>query len=373
MALETQTTTQQPPVSTEHLLLEAPSAEAREYSTLDSSLTANMDGLRKVAVLLVSLGDQASAAIAKELSEDELQRISKAIAMMPPISSDVSQSVLREFQQLALARTYVVKGGLDYASRMLQNAFGTDFTRRLLDRVTQSIGNDMASFDSLQKAEPQQLANFVHNEHPQTIALILSHLNPSQAAALLAALPPQMRSDLAKRMANLDQISPEIIARIAHVIGDKLKTIGDLSRESYGGVRAVAEMLNRLDANVRNDILTQIASEDENLVETIRRLMFVFEDLLTIDSAGIKEIIGAVDRRVLTAALKGTSERLMQHIIMNLSQSGAEMLQEDVEALGPVKIRDVESAQQEIIAVARTLEAKGVLSLSGAPNDRYVV
>lgn len=371
MATETQT---QPPASTEPLLLEAPipvghTPPMERYS----SLLTQMDGLRKTAILLVSIGDQASAAIAKELSEDELQRISKSIAMMPPVTSDVSQAVLREFQQLALARTYVVKGGLDYAARMLQNAFGVEFSRRLLDRVTLSIGNDMASFDSLQKAEPQQLANFVHTEHPQTIALILSHLNPSQAGALLTALPPQMRSDLAKRMANLDQISPEIIARIASVIGDKLKTLDDLSRESYGGVRAVAEMLNRLDAHVRNDILTQIGIEDADLVETIRRLMFVFEDLLTIDNAGIKEIIGMVDRRILPVALKGTTERLLQHIMANLSQSGAEMLLEDVQALGPVKIRDVEAAQQEIIAIARTLEAKGVLSLSGAANDRYVV
>jgi flagellar motor switch protein FliG len=370
MGLQTQTP--EPPVSTEPLLLEAP-PEGRNESFAVQPRAADLDGLKKVAVLLVTIGDQASAAIAKELSEEELHRISKAIAMMQPASSETSMAVLREFQQLALARTYVVKGGLDYASRMLQNAFGTEFSRRLLDRVSQSIGNDMASFDSLQKAEPQQLANFVHNEHPQTIALILSHLNPSQAAALLAALPQPMRASLAKRMANLDQISPEIIARIAHVIGDKLKTLGDLSRESYGGVRAVAEMMNRMDAGARNDILMQIAAEDEGLVETIRRLMFVFEDLLTIDHGGIKEIVGAVDRRVLTVALKGSSERLMHHIKQNFSQSGAEMLEGDVEALGPVKIRDVEAAQQEILAVARTLEAKGVLSLSGAPNERYVV
>lgn len=371
MAPETQTPP--PPASTGPLLLEAPTERHEPAAPDRTPATAQIDGIRKAAVLLVTIGDQASAAIAKQLSEEELQRISKAIAVMPPVSSEMSQMVLREFQQLALARSYVVKGGMDYASRMLQNAFGADFARRLIDRVTLAIGNDMASFDSLQKAEPQQLANFVHNEHPQTIALILSHLNPSQAAALLAALPEQLRADLARRMANLDQISPEIIARIAHVIGDKLKTLGDLSRESYGGVRAVAEMLNRMDAGVRSDILNQISYEDESLVETIRRLMFVFEDLLTIDDGGIKEIVAAVDRRVLTVALKGASERLMQHIIHNLSQSGGEMLMEDVEALGPVRIRDVEAAQQEIIAAARTLEAKGVLSLSGAPSDRYVV
>src|SRR5215472_26620 len=249
--------TPEPPVSTEPLLLEAPPEGQNESFALQPR-AAELDGLKKVAVLLVTIGDQASAAIAKELSEEELHRISKAIAMMQPASSETSMAVLREFQQLALARTYVVKGGMDYASRMLQNAFGTEFSRRLLDRVSQSIGNDMASFDSLQKAEPQQLANFVHNEHPQTIALILSHLNPTQAAGLLISLPPELRADVALRMANLDQISPDIISKISGIIGQKLKALGELSRESYGGVRAVSEMFNRLDSATSKEILEAI-------------------------------------------------------------------------------------------------------------------
>ena len=221
------------------------------------------------------------------------------------------------------------------------------------------MGSDMASLDALQKADPQQLAKFIHSEHPQTIASIVSHLNPSQAAALLMSLPADIRSDVALRMASLDQISPEIIGKIAGVIGKKLKALGELSRESYGGVRAVAEMLNRLDSGTSKEILDNIEQQDPNLAETIRHLMFVFEDLLLIDVNGIKEVLGQVDRKLLTVALKGTSEQLQNHFMQCMSQRGAEMLREDMDAMGPVKIKEVESAQQQIIAIVRQLESPG--------------
>jgi len=352
-------------------LLEAP--QLPEMAPAPRYTSPPTDGLRKAAVLLITIGDQASGEIIKHLTEAEIQDISKAISTATPVSSEEALSVLREFYQLSVARNYVVAGGMEYASKMLKNAFGVEYARRLLDRVALSIGNEMASFDSLQKAEPQQLANFVHSEHPQTVALILSHLNPSQAAALLTALPPHLRADLSRRMACLEQISPEIIAKIANVIGEKLKSLGDLSRESYGGVRAVAEMLNRMDARLRKDILNDLSRNDQELVDTIRHLMFVFEDLLTVDAAGVKELLAAVDRKTLIMALKGTSERLQEHIMKNMSQAGGEMLREDMEALGPVRIKDVETAQQQIISTARTLEAKGVLSLAGSAGEQYVV
>jgi flagellar motor switch protein FliG len=198
-------------------------------------------------------------------------------------------------------------------------------------------------------------------------------LNPSQAAALLISLPPEMRSDIAQRMASLDQISPEIIMKIASVIGSKLKALGEFSRESYGGVRAVAEMLNRLDSGSSRVILDHIEQQDTNLVETIRHLMFVFEDLLLIDPLGLKEVVGKVERKVLTVALKGTSEQLRNHIMTCMSQRGAEMLREDMDALGPVKIKEVEAAQQTIIALVRQLEAEGVISLKGTVGEQYVV
>jgi flagellar motor switch protein FliG len=274
---------------------------------------------------------------------------------------------------MTVAQDFAVRGGVEYARKMLTSAFGPDTARRLLDRLSKSLGTDIVTFDTLQRADPQQLAKFIHKEHPQTIALVLSHLNPSQAANLLMSLPANIRSDVAIRMASLDQISPEIVQKIAVVIGQKLKALGEFSRESYGGVRAVAEMFNRLDSGTSKDILNAIEHQDPNLFETIRHLMFVFEDLLLIDVQGIKDILARVDRKALTVAMKGTSEQLQARIMEAMSQRGAEMLREDIEALGPIKIREVEAAQQQIIAVVRQLENEGVVSLKGAVGEQYVV
>lgn len=329
--------------------------------------------LRKAAVLLIVLGEQASADIVQQLGEDDVQAVSREVAKITAISSEQAEGVLEEFHQLTLAGDYLARGGIDFARKLLLRAFSPDVAKRLMDRLSKALGSDAASFDAIQKADPQQLAKFIHNEHPQTIALVLSHLNPSQAAALLISLPPEMRADIAQRMASLDQISPEIIMKIASVIGGKLKTLGEFSRESYGGVRAVAEMLNRLDSGSSRGILDGIEQQDANLVETIRHLMFVFEDLLLIDPLGLKEVVGKVERKLLTVALKGTSEQLRNHIMTCMSQRGAEMLHEDMDALGPVKIKEVEAAQQQIIALVRQLEAEGVISLKGTVGEQYVV
>jgi flagellar motor switch protein FliG len=252
-------------------------------------------------------------------------------------------------------------------------AFGPEQAKRMLDRLMKSLGNETLSFDALQKTDPQQLAKFIHSEHPQTIALILSHLNPSQAAGLLFSLPGEMRSDVALRMASLDQISPEIISKIAGVIGTKLKALGEVSREAYGGVHAVAEMFNRLDSNTSKEILDDIEKANSTLVETIRHLMFVFEDLLLLDVNAVKEVLAKVDRKILTVALKGTSDQMKNHLLQAMSQRGAEMLREDMDSLGPIKIKDVESSQQQIIAVVRQLESEGVISLKGTAGEQYVL
>jgi flagellar motor switch protein FliG len=274
---------------------------------------------------------------------------------------------------MSTAGDFVSQGGMDYARKLLNKAFNPDHAKRLLDRLSKAFGAEATSFDVIQKADPQQLAKFIHNEHPQTIALILSHLNYSQAAALLTSLPAAMRADVSLRMASLDQISPEIIIKIAAVLGQKLKALGEFSRESYGGVRAVAELLNRLDSNSSRDIIDNIEQQDANLAETIRHLMFVFEDLLLIDSQGIKEVLAKADRKQLTIAMKGTSEQLRNHLLACMSQRGADMLREDMDAMGPIKIKEVEAAQQQLIALVRQLESEGVVSLKGAVGDQYVV
>ncbi len=332
-----------------------------------------LSGLRKAAVLVVLLGEQTSADILQHLGEDEVQAVSREIARITAIPAGQAEGILEEFHQMTVAGAYVARGGVEFARKLLLRAFPPEVARRLLDQLTKALGSEAVSFDALQKADPQQLAKFIHNEHPQTIALVLSHLNPSQAAALLISLPPEIRSDVSQRMASLDQISPEIILKIASVIGGKLKALGEFSRESYGGVRAVAEMLNRLDSGSSRGILEAIDRQDGTLAETIRHLMFVFEDLLLIDPLGLKEVVGKVDRKVLTVALKGTSEQLRNHIMACMSQRGSEMLREDMDALGPVKIKEVEAAQQQIIAIVRQLETEGVISLKGAVGEQYVV
>jgi flagellar motor switch protein FliG len=337
------------------------------------AIQLQMSGRKKAAILTIVLGEHIGPEVLRQLDEQEVELISREVAKVQSITAEQAEGVLEECYQMVVARDYVLKGGVDYARKLLVNTFGPDQAKVMLDRLLKTLGAEAANFDAIQKADPQQLAKFIHNEHPQTIALILSHLNSSQAAALLFSLPVELRADVALRMANLEQISPEIISKIAFIIGQKLKSLGEISRESYGGVRAVAEMFNRLDSNTSKEILDTIEQSDGTLVETIRHLMFVFEDLSALDPNGFKELLARVDRKLLTVALKGTSEALKDQFMGAMSQRGAEMLREDMEALGPVKIKDVEAAQQQIIAVVRQLEAEGVISLKGSVGEQYVV
>jgi flagellar motor switch protein FliG len=322
---------------------------------------------------MIMIGPEASSAILRALDEEEVQTISREIARVQTLTPEEAEGVLEEFYQMSVAHDYVIKGGVDYARKVLVNAFGPDHAKRMLDRLIKHLSNETLSFDALQKTDPQQLAKFIHAEHPQTIALVLSHLNPSQAAGLLSSLPAGLRTDVALRMASLDQISPEIVSKIAAVIGAKLKSVGELSRESYGGIHAVAEMCNRLDSSTTKEIIEYIEEANPSLGETIRHLMFVFEDLMLLDVNAIKELLGKVDKKILTVALKGTSEQLKNHMLQAMSQRGAEMMREDMEALGPIKIKEVEAAQQQIIAVVRQLETDGVISMKGAAGEQYVL
>jgi len=302
-----------------------------------------------------------------------VQRIGKEVALSQKITAEQAEEVLAEYYEMSLAHDYVIRGGVDFARNLLNEAYGGEKGKRMLDRILKHLGGETLSFEALQKADPQQLAKFIHSEHPQTIALILSHLKPPQAAGLLSSLPEQIRSDVSMRMANLDQISPDIIAKIATLIGAKLRELGEMSRQSTGGIHAVAEMFNRLDSASSKQLMDRIETDDPALGETIRHLMFVFEDIMLVDQNGIKELLSRVDRKILTVALKGTSEKLRDHFLSAMSQRGAEMLKEDMESMGPTKIKDVETAQQQVIAVVRQLEAEGVVNLKGGGGgDQYV-
>ena len=331
-----------------------------------------LSGIQKAAILLVSVGDQASAELLKRLSDDEVQAVTAAIASLPAISREQAETVLEEFRS-ATSVAGQGHGGVDFARRILTSAFGAEGSKKHVERLPKAAGRSSDAGQQLQKLDPQLLARFVESEHPQTIALVLAHLSAGQSAAVLRAMPAELRAEVTIRLAGLDQISPVVMNKISSVISKKLQTLGEVKRESSGGLRAVAEIFNQLDGDLSNEILGQVGERDAGLVDSIRQKMFVFDDLMMIDASGIKELLGRADRRQLTIALKGTGDELRKHMLQGMSQRGAAMLLEDMEALGPVKIREVEEAQQMMIALLRQLETEGVVSLKGGSDEQYIV
>jgi flagellar motor switch protein FliG len=331
-----------------------------------------ISGSRKAAIMLVLMGDEASAGIFRYMQEDEIQEISKEISRLGEINPEIADSVLEEFYRLTLAKAFLGRGGPEFAKKLLVKAFGSDSSKKLLDYLNISLQSELVGFDNLQKADPVQLSKFIQSEQPQTIALVLAHLNPSQAAALLGSLPAALRADVVMRMASLEQISPDVINKITSILEQKLRSLGDFSRESYGGIRAVAELINRMETKSAAAILEKIEGDNPSLALSIRNLMFVFDDVLLIDDAGMREILQRVDKKALTIALKGTGEELRNQFFRNMSQRAVEMMKEDMEVLGPVKVRDVETSQQQIVSVVRKLDESGVISLKGGSNDEYI-
>ena len=332
--------------------------------------STKITGAQKAAILLVALGDRLSGEVMKQMNDEEAKAIGKAIARLEKVTPAQTEAVLEEFCQLAGASGG--RGGFEYAKRVLANAFGPEGAKRIAEHLPRIGARFNKNFESLQKADPSQLSRFIENEHPQTIALVLSHLSPSQAASLLTTLPVPLRSDVALRIAQLDRVSPDVVARISIVISEKLKTLGDVKMELHGGPRSVAEILNRMEGAMSDEILNSIEDEPQ-LVDAIRHYMFTFDDLLLIDSMAMKEVVGKIDRKLLVVALKGTSDQMKNQFLQCMSMRGAEMLREDMEAAGPVRIRDVEAAQQQILAVVRQLESEGTLSLKGGGGSEYVV
>ncbi len=321
---------------------------------------------------MLTLGPVDSAKVLQHVPEDEADQIARAIAHLDRVPSELVQTTLEEFSQHASSQQPFVEGGMDYAERMLTEAYGPNVAENLIQRLQKSLAKDGFNFDKFLKAEPQQLAKLIQDEHPQTIALILAHLDSSQAATLLSCLPGESRMDVAGRIADLEQISPEIVRHIATTIDHKLRNLGELSREACGGVRAVANIFNRLDPNTCSQLMDDIEKHKPPLFENIRRFMFVFRDLENLDSTALSLIFSKTPRSSLVIALKGTSESLRQKFMATQSQRGGAMLAEEIASLGPIKLRDVDTAQQEIIAIARELEKEGVISLKGS-DEQYVL
>ncbi len=332
---------------------------------------SKLTGMQKAAVLMVTLGDETASNIFKYLEEDEIQTISREIAITKHVQPEVAEEVMEEFHTMTQARSYISQGGIEYAKKLLIKSVGPEVARKIIDRLVKALESS-AGFTSLERANPQQLSKFIQNEHPQTIALILAHLNASQAAELISSLPEVLRSDVAMRMASLQEISPEVVRRISLILEQKLEALGSFATEAYGGVRAVAELFNRMDRNTGRAVLEKIETENPQLAASIRDLMFVFDDILLIDDSGITEILKRADKKTLTIALKGTSEELQNQFFRNMSSRAVELMKEEMEFMGPVKLKDVEKSQHEVVEIVRQLEEEGVISIGGGGGEDYV-
>jgi flagellar motor switch protein FliG len=338
----------------------------------ETGVEKKLTGLQKAAIFLIAIGPRESAQILKHLPEEETALLAKAIARLEQVGHESVEASLSEYNQFVTSQKLLVRGGVEYAQKVLIEAYGEEAARKLISRLSRSLETDLGVFDNFRKVDPQQLAKFIQDEHPQTIALILSHLDPTHAAKLISALPVEIRPDIAVRMADMDEISPMIVRNIALVIDQKLRNLGELSRQQFGGVRAVANIFNRLDPKTCSQMLDSLETGSPTLFENVRRFMFVFRDLEDLDETSIKSIITKVDRKVLVVALKGANESLRTKFLKTQSQRGAEMMKDDIESLGPIKLKDVEAAQQQVIATARELEKEGVITLNATEDEQVI-
>jgi flagellar motor switch protein FliG len=318
---------------------------------------------------MTTLGDEAGAGILRQLTEEQVHTLTREISTLGRLSPAERNTVLNEFLATAGNPNAAASGGVEYATSVLLAAFGPETGKRMAERLMRSVGTDSSNIDLLRKADAQQLAKIVQREHPQTLALILCNLDTTKAARVLSELPEKLRAQVARRMAALDQVSPEVTNRLAKIIGTKLRVVGESSLESFGGIRTVAELLNRVDPTTSEEILKEITADDPALGHEIRQIMFVFEDLLNISQDSLRKLLGKVDRKVLTLALKGSSPQIKKHFASAMSQRAADMLTEDMQALGPVRIRDVQHAQQALIATARQMNEAGEISLQGGLEE----
>ncbi|MEW6732115.1 MAG: flagellar motor switch protein FliG [Acidobacteriota bacterium] len=329
-----------------------------------------MSGPRKAAILCIALGDEIAIDLFKHLTEMEVEAITREIAAIDYVPPEVGDRVVEEFHNIFLARSYVSSGGIDFAKRLLIKTLGPDGTKRMLDKIVRSLEASIA-FETMRKITPQQISKLLQNEHSQTIALVLTHLDASTAADTLSFLPENQRADLIMRMAHLQSIPQDVIRRVSLVLEQKLKNIGDMSQQPVGGVRAVAELCNRLDRDAARKVLEEIELSDPGLALSIRNLMVTFDDLLLIDDMGIREILKYVDKKVLSMALKGAVPEIQQRFFSNMSGRAVELMKEEIEYMGQVKMKDVFTAQREIVNVLRELDEKGIISLGGS-EESYV-
>ncbi len=333
---------------------------------------ANISGLRKAAILLVAVGEELAKEVLRALPEQDVQRITEELADLRGITPELSADVLEEFWLLLDNHHLIVHGGLDYARQLLVGTFGKERADDLMALMRQSQEAAQGNLAKLQRTDPQQLGKLLDTEHPQTIALVLAHLDPRRASTVLDNLSEDHKVVAVQRLAEMRQFSPEMAQKVALILHRRLESVGDTARRSYSGFKAVADLMNRLNAEEAKKILEAIEEDQPELALSIRNLMFTFEDLITVPPATIREIVSGVDKRQLALALRGANEDLRAQIFKAMSSRAVEMLKEDMEVLGPVRSREVAQAQQEILNLARRLEAEGKVILKLETGDEMM-
>ena len=333
--------------------------------------TQDYTGIQKAAILLIALGPERSADIFKHLKEDEIEELTLEIANTRSVSPQVKEDVLNEFYQICVAQQYIAEGGIGYAKELLDKALGEDRAKEVITKLTASL--QVRPFEFVRKTDPSQLLNFIQDEHPQTIAMILSYLTSAQAALVIGALPPEKQADVAKRIAMMDRTSPDVIKEVERVLEKKLSSLVNQDYTIVGGVDAIVNILNTVDRTTEKHIMESLEIEEPELADEIRKKMFVFEDILLLDDRAIQRVLRDVDNADLGVALKAANEEVQNVIFKNLSKRLAAMIKEDMEFMGPVRMKDVEEAQQKVVSVIRKLEDSGEIVISRGGGDEIVV
>ena len=333
--------------------------------------TEEYNGVQKAAILLIALGPEKSAAIFKHLKEDEIEELTLEIANTRSVSPQTKEDILNEFYQVCLAQQYIAEGGIGYAKDLLEKALGNEKAQEVISKLTASL--QVRPFEFVRKTDPSQVLNFIQDEHPQTIAMILSYLSSGQAAMILGALTPEKQADVAKRIAMMDRTSPDVIKEVERVLERKLSSLMNQDYTIVGGVDAIVGILNTVDRGTEKHIMESLEIVEPELADEIRKKMFVFEDILLLDDRAIQRVLRDVDNNDLAVALKGANEEVQGVIFKNLSKRLAAMIKEDMEYMGPVRMKDVEEAQQKIVSIIRKLEDSAEIVISRGGGDEIIV
>jgi len=327
-------------------------------------------GLQKAAVLLITLGPERSSEIIKFLSEPEIEQLTLEMSNMRKVSEEQRDSVIDEFHKMCLASNYIAQGGIEYARDVLERALGQQRAFDIIGRLSSSL--KMRPFDIVRRTDPKQLFSFIQGEHPQTISLIMTHLPPDKAATILASLPQDLQAEVTKRIALMGRTSPEVLKEIEKVLENKISNLAPTDYTSSGGMQSVVDMLNRADPGTLKTVMDVLEMDDPDLAEQIKRQMFVFDDVILLDDRSVQLVLREVESKDLALALKGSNEDVTQKILTNMSSRSAGMLKEDMQFMGPVRLREVEEAQQKIVKVIRKLEEAGAIVISRGGADEII-